>query len=63
MANAVLQNEFKSFLSYNIFNEINNNYKFYIEIIKLYINSKFISLSLKNKLKDIQKIIIQKKLI
>ena len=60
MANEVLKNEFKNFLKYNELNEINDNFNFYFEIIKLYVNNKFISLSLKKKLKDINDIIIQK---
>jgi len=50
----------KGILSYKFYNKINQNYNFYFQIIKLYLNNKFISLSLKNKLKNIIEIIIEK---
>jgi len=57
MANAVLEKELKSILRNDLVYKINQNYNFYVRIIKLYLNNKFISLSLKNKLKYIKEII------
>ena len=60
IANVVLGNEFKNILTYHFCYQINNNFNYYYKIIKIYLNNKFISFSLKNKLKDIKEILIKK---
>ena len=60
MANIVLEKELKIILRNNFVDKINHNYNFYFKIIKLYLENKFIFLSLKNKLKYIKEIISTK---
>ena len=57
MVEAVLEKEFKVILNSNYYNKINNNYQFYIDILNLYLENKYIKLSIKNRLIIIKKII------
>ena len=60
IANIILEKEFNSILTYNNFKKINDNLNFFLKIINLYLRNKFISLSIKKKLKYIKEIIIRK---
>ena len=58
MANAIIEKEMKVILTSNMFCNINNNFIFFEKIINLYLENKFITLSIKqtfNKLKQIIK--------
>ena len=60
MANEIIKKEMDIFLSFKMYNKINQNFKFYENIINLYLNNKFIYYSAKKRFNDI-KIILKEK--
>ena len=57
MGNEIIKKELEMILSSHIYNKIHKNYYFYENIINMYLNNKFTSLSIKSKIKNIKDIL------